>query len=96
MTTDPDDDQLFYQWDWGDESFSQWLGPYNSGEKISTSHSWSEGSYNIKVKAMDSNLEEGAWSDSLAISIPRNKAINPFLLFLERLMGQFPILEQIL
>jgi len=40
--------------------------------------------------------EESPWSDPLAISMPKNKAINPFLLFLERLIERFPILEQIL
>jgi len=36
------------------------------------------------------------WSDSLRNVIPKNKATNPFILFLERLIEWFPILEQIL
>ncbi|MCK5030578.1 MAG: hypothetical protein KAR64_03855 [Thermoplasmatales archaeon] len=40
--------------------------------------------------------EESPWSDPLPITMPKNKAINPFLLILERLMERFPILEQIL
>jgi hypothetical protein len=39
---------------------------------------------------------ESPWSDPLAISMPKNKAINPFILFIERLIERFPILEQIL
>ena len=95
-TTDPDGDQVYYKWDWGDET-SDWIGPYNSGETADTSHIWNEkGDYNIKVKAKDVHGEESPWSDPLAISMPKNKAINLFLLFLERLIERFPILEQIL
>ena len=83
-------------WSWGDET-SDWIGPYDSGATISTAHIWDEkGDYNIKVKAKDVHGEESPWSDPLPITMPKNKAINPFLLFLERLMERFPILEQIL
>ncbi|GAG22019.1 unnamed protein product, partial [marine sediment metagenome] len=87
ITTDPDGDQLFYQWDWGDDSFSQWIGPYNSGEEISASHSWSEGSYNIKVKSKDIHNEESNWSDPLPISMPKNKqSYQQFLQFFNCIM----------
>jgi hypothetical protein len=95
-TTDPDGNQVFYKWDWGDGSYSDWLGPYNSGEEVSASHVWGRGSYNIKVKAKDEHEAESDWSDPLPITMPKNKAINPFILFLERLIERFPILEQIL
>ena len=73
------------------------LGPYNSGEECNASGIWFEkGNYEIKVKAIDIHGEESPWSDPLPITMPKNKAINPFLLFLERLMERFPILEQIL
>jgi hypothetical protein len=96
-TIDPDEDQVFYFWDWGDGTNSGWLGPYNSGEICEASHIWDEeGTYEIKVKAKDSSDKESDWSDPLPITMPKNKAINPFSLFLERLMERFPILEQIL
>jgi len=25
--------KIYYMWDWGDGTFSEWLGPYNSGEE---------------------------------------------------------------
>jgi hypothetical protein len=31
---DPDGDQLYYMWDWGNGEMSDWLGPYNSGETV--------------------------------------------------------------
>jgi hypothetical protein len=30
--TDPEDQQLYYLWDWGDGQTSEWLGPFNSGD----------------------------------------------------------------
>ena len=47
------------------------------------------------VKAKDVMGEESDWA-TLKVTMPKNKAINPFLLFLERLMERFPIMEQIL
>jgi len=98
-TADPDGDQVYYKWYWNDKinETSDWIGPYNSGETADASHIWDEkGDYSIKVKAKDQYGEESPWSDPLAISMPKNKAIQPFMLFMERLMERFPILEQIL
>jgi len=30
-TVDPNEDHVYYLWDWGDGNSSGWLGPYNSG-----------------------------------------------------------------
>jgi len=96
-TTDPDGDQVYYWFDWGDNTNSGWLGPFDSGETVSAKHVWTvKGDYEIKVKAKDVYDAESEWSDPLSISMPKNKAINPFLLFLERLIERFPMLEQIL
>jgi len=98
-TTDHDGDQVYYKWYWGDKinETSGWDGPYDSGDTVTASHIWDEkGDYIIKVKAKDVHGEESPWSDPLPITMPKNKAINPFLLFLERFMERFPILEQIL
>ena len=96
-TTDPDDDDVFYLFDWDDGTDSGWLGPYNSGDTVTASHTWTEqGNYQIKVKAKDEYDVESPWSDPLPITMPKNKAINLFMLFLERLIERFPILEQIL
>ena len=96
-TTDPDGNQVFYKWDWGDGSYSDWLGPYNSGEEVSASHVWGRGSYDIKVKAKDEHEAESDWSDPLPVTMPKNKAINtPFLQFLENHPYLFPILRLLL
>jgi len=70
-TTDPNGDQVYYMWDWGDGSQSSWLGPYNSSVTVSTTHKWTvKGSYSIKVKAKDTFGAESPWSDPLSIKMP--------------------------
>ena len=67
---DPDGDTVYYFFDWGDGSNSGWLGPYTSGNVISSSHMWgSAGVYNVRVKAKDSYGHESDWSGSLAVTI---------------------------
>jgi len=97
-TIDPDGDDVFYMFDWDDGTNSGWLGPYISGDTVNAFKTWTaQGSYSVKVKAMDSNLEEGPWSDPLAISMPKNKATNtPFLQFLENHPHLFPLLRQLM
>ncbi|HEC82540.1 MAG TPA: PKD domain-containing protein, partial [Thermoplasmatales archaeon] len=89
--TDPDGDQLYYKWDWGD-SISDWLGPYNPGEIVNVEHIWeNKGSYEIRVKAKDIHGKEGPWSDPLPITI-RKKSFR----LIEKFMEWFPWLEQLL
>jgi len=96
-TIDPDEDDIYYLFDWGDGYNSGWIGPYLSGENIEAYHTWSlQGNYEIKVIAQDNNGTKSDWSDSLVVSMPKNKAINPLILSLEKLMDRVPILEQIL
>ncbi len=76
-TTDPNGDQIYYMFGWGDGTSSEWLGPYTSGLTISSSHSWSElGNYDVKVKAKDVNGATSDWSQPLTISIVLNDPPN--------------------
>ncbi|MFE3845955.1 PKD domain-containing protein [Thermoplasmatota archaeon] len=73
-TEDSDDDQVFYWIDWDDSTNSGWLGPYDSGLTISSSHIWSaDGTFSIKVKSKDNHGDESPWSDPLSITMPKNK-----------------------
>ena len=95
-TIDPDNDDVFYHVKWGDSILPQIYGPYPSEKEVILNHTWyKHGSYAIKAKAKDSNGAESDWV-TLEVSIPKNKAINSFILFLERLIERFPILQQIL
>ncbi len=76
-TIDPDDDQVYYWFDWGDETTSSWLGPYNSSEQITASHLWENtGIYNIRVRAKDIDGKISDWSDPLKVSMPKMRLIN--------------------
>jgi hypothetical protein len=73
-TTDPDGDNVYYKFDWGDGSYSEWSGPYDSGEKISLSHTWDkQGNFNVKVISKDTHGVLSNWSDPLSISMPKSK-----------------------
>jgi hypothetical protein len=98
-TSDPQDDQLYYIFDWGDSTDSGWIGPYESGENANTSHSWAKkGNYNIKVKAKDIEGHQSDWSDPLAVAMPTETSLNaplqglfqkhPFLFWVIQLLFQ--------
>ncbi len=98
-TTDPDGDDVFYLFDWGDGEFSGWIGPFDSGDTASASHSWkSEGDYEIRVKAKDDHGVQSEWSDPLPVTMPVVKGyINSLMLtILEKIMDHFPLLQQLL
>lgn len=70
VTTDPNQDNVFYFIDWGDETNSGWIGPYQSGITLTRSHMWSkQGTYIIKAKAKDTNGMESDWG-TLTVSMP--------------------------
>ena len=95
-TIDLDGDQIYYEFAWGDGTTSNWLGPYASDELCEAFHTWSKrGNYEIKVRARDIKLAYSDWSDSLAISMPKNKMVSYNSLFL-RFLEQFPILTYLL
>lgn len=75
VSSDPNNDQIYYQFNWGDGTSSAWLGPYSSGQTVASSHAWSAiGNYDIKVKAKDINGASSQWSDPLTITIVLNDA----------------------
>jgi hypothetical protein len=75
--TEPDGEQIFYLFDWGDGNSTDWLGPYNSGETVTASHTWDTiGNYEIKVRAKDINGAQSPWSDPLNITIVENNPPN--------------------
>ena len=91
--TDADGDQVYYMWDWDDGNFSDWLGPYNSGDTCEASYTWGhDGDYSIRVMSMDEHDGESDWSDPLPISMPKTYE-NPFATLLEKI---FEWLEQML
>lgn len=68
--TDPEGDDVYYWFDWGDNTNSGWRGPYNSGDTGSASHIWnSPGTYYVEVKAKDIHDAESISSNPLPVHI---------------------------
>lgn len=73
-TSDFEGHDIYYKFDWGNETYSDWYGPYNSSVKIELSHAWNEpGNYDIRVKAKDVYNKESRWSESHTIKIFDNQ-----------------------
>ncbi len=93
---DPDGDQLYYYFDWGDGTNSGWVGPFSSGQTASGSHVWnSKGSYTLKVQVKDAGGLESVWSDPFSVSMPKikNGIYLPFYDFIEWILQIFPFLS---
>jgi hypothetical protein len=70
VTTDPEGEQIYYMFDWGDNTSSNWVGPYNSGVAGEASHIWTDpGEYDVRVKAKDVNGSESDWSIPITVTI---------------------------
>jgi PKD repeat protein len=95
-TTDPEGDQVYYWWDWGDGNNSGWLGPYDSGVVISATHTWNvKSSYSIRVQAEDTYWQMSDWA-TLPVTIPCTYTIlfRPFWeSFFERFPNALPVLR---
>ena len=69
--TSPESSELYYIFSWGDDTYSDWLGPYLSGETVTATHTWEEqAEYEIKVAVRDENGKHSDWSDPLPVSMP--------------------------
>ena len=70
VTADPNDDDIYYEINWGDGTVYGWHGPYESNIVISTTYSWTEkGTYTIQARAMDVYGAIGEWG-SLTVTMP--------------------------
>jgi hypothetical protein len=94
---DPDGDLVSYKWDWGDGTYSFWIPAPPTGIYLSANHNWSEeGTYELRVKAMDMYGNEGEWSDPLVVSMPKEKSNLELNTWLIRLIKRFPILKLVI
>ena len=92
-TIDDDGDMLYYNFSWGDGTYSGWIGPFGSGDEAFTRHAWTtKGTYNITVKAKDIKDDESDWSEPLTITMPlQSPSSHPILqLIYQILMNRFP------
>jgi len=72
-TTENEQENIYYLFDWDDNSYSGWIGPYQSEQDVIVSHKWTiSGNYSIRVKAKDVHNVQSNWSDPLLITITPN------------------------
>jgi hypothetical protein len=70
-STDADGDDISYQFDWGDNTESEWKGPYKSGQTVEIIKKWKEtGNYQVRVRAKDIKGTPSEWSDPLPVQMP--------------------------
>jgi len=51
ISTDPEDQDVWYYIEWDDGDIEEWIGPYESDEEIVRSHTWDEqGEFTIRAK----------------------------------------------
>jgi len=96
--TDPDGDNVSFYIDWGDRSTTGWLGPYDSGQEVTQSHTWSKkGTYAVMVMARDGHGLQSDWT-TLPVTMPFSYEPQfPFIHWLlERFPHAFPILRYFL
>ena len=68
---EPEHQDVFYLFDWGDGLNTGWLGPFPSGEgPVEAIHKWKErGYYQVTVKAKDPYDKESGFSEPLVMNI---------------------------
>lgn len=79
VSIDPDSDDIYYQFDWGDDISTDWLGPYESNHVCISSHAWVEkGAFAVRARAKDSLNAESQWV-TLEVSIPKTNSFHLYL-----------------
>ena len=75
LSSDPENDDIYYFVDWGDDSITDWDGPHDAGASISLSHTWdTQGTYLIRAKAKDELGAESQWA-TLSVTMPKQQII---------------------
>jgi hypothetical protein len=89
--SDPENDNIYILWNWGDGNNSDWLGPYESGTELNNSYIWNmTGTFIIKIILRD---EHGAIKTAYKkITIARTRESHLWY----HLLNMFPVLEKLL
>ncbi len=72
--TNPEGNNLFYMFSWGDGTTSDWVGEYTPGNSCTLCHTYNEkGDYSVRAKAKDAvtGLESG-WSPPSSLTVPKS------------------------
>ncbi len=75
-TIDPEDNDIFYLINWGDDVEDIEIGPYHSGEAVQVNHTWNKKeTYVVQVKAKDVYGAESDWA-TLEVRMPKMPLFN--------------------
>jgi hypothetical protein len=89
VSTNPDENNVFYWIEWGDGSQIEWAGPYTAGQLMTNNHTFiQKGAYTIKAKAKDIDGVESDWT-TLQVTMPKTGSLL-FNSFLQQLFRQLP------
>jgi len=97
--TSPLGRDVYYQVDWSDrDSYTDWIGPYHSGETIKLKHHWmNEGIYyQISVRAKDVNGLYSPWGEYCFRTFPFDKGTGSHGCYFLNLLEMSPLLEKLL
>jgi outer membrane protein assembly factor BamB len=93
VTSDIDNDNISYYFNWGDGTNSGWTDFVPSGTTVNLSHSWQKSdTYTIKVKAKDDYGMESEWG-TFTVKMPRNKVT--FNSLLSKYLELYPLLNRL-
>jgi len=68
--TEPENEQICYQFNWGDGNLSDWTDFVVPGTIGSASHAWGmRGNYSVRARAKDTAGSKSKWSDPLNIVV---------------------------
>lgn len=78
-TVDPENHAVKYGWDWnGDYVVDEWTEYLSSGEVCTVVYTWNRaGSYEVRVKALDTWGLESNWSEMLIVTITNDAPCKP-------------------
>jgi hypothetical protein len=80
ISQDSEGNDIYYYIDWGDETYDDWFGPFESGIEVTASHTWTtEDIYSIKAKAKDEFGSESDYSQPYLINIGDNAPDDPVI-----------------
>jgi hypothetical protein len=80
-TSDPEEDSVSYQFDWGDGDTSDWSYFVASDTTVTMSKAWSVcGTYSVRARAQDQKSALSKWSEALSVNILANNPPNPSIL----------------
>jgi hypothetical protein len=87
--TDDQDQDLLYEIDWGDGNGAAGVGPYQSGEEFTMTHTWkSKGTFVIRTRTTDTAGARSDWA-TIEIAAPFEYRFSLHM-FIEQLFEMFP------